>query len=203
MAENIEKILSRQSNILTKKCENEDDLVLVNEDSDLECCLSDVDASDSELESLASECSTMSAVSENSSVGTGGDTEGGDGVGKKKRRGEKKDRRKAHDGKCSKDQHRMSDLSLSSNTTGEINEGRRSRSSSKERLKTKSSSGTEKSITKNAEVQREKRDSGYQKLDILPGATDSTQHNNLEEDTQAENSTSNRTVLANSPPKLS
>ena len=81
--------------------------------SDLECSgLSDLDDSDSELESLVSECSTMTAASETSSLASGGE---GEGCGKKKRRGKKKkrkDRRKAHAGKCSKEQPRSSDLSL-------------------------------------------------------------------------------------------
>ena len=74
--------------------------------------LSDPDDSDSELESLVSECSTMTAASETSSLASAGEAEG---CGKKKRRGKKKkrkDRRKAHAGKCSKEQPRMSDLSL-------------------------------------------------------------------------------------------
>ena len=80
-------------------------------DSDLECSLlSDQDESDSELESLVSECSTMTAASETSSLG-----DLGEGTGKKKRRGKKKkrkDRRKQHAGKCTKEQHRQSDLAM-------------------------------------------------------------------------------------------
>ena len=80
-------------------------------DSDLECSLmSDPDESDSELESLVSECSTMTAASEASSLG-----DMGEGCGKRKRRGKKKkrkDRRKHHAGKCSKEQHRQSDLAM-------------------------------------------------------------------------------------------
>ena len=80
-------------------------------DSDLECSLmSDPDESDSELESLVSECSTMTAASEASSLG-----DMGEGAGKRKRRGKKKkrkDRRKHHAGKCSKEQHRQSDLAM-------------------------------------------------------------------------------------------
>ena len=71
------------------------------------CALSDVSESDSELESLASECSTMTAVSE-LSMGDE-DIGGGDAPGKIKRRGMKKkrkDRRRLHGGKCSKEQHR-------------------------------------------------------------------------------------------------
>merc|ERR1719234_2502265 len=76
------------------------------------CALSDLSESDSELESLASECSTMTAVSELSM----GDEDGlgGDGPGKIKRRvmkKKRKDRRRLHGGKCSKEQHRSSDLS--------------------------------------------------------------------------------------------
>ena len=71
------------------------------------CALSDVSESDSELESLASECSTMTAVSE---LSMGDEDGGGDGPGKIKRRGMKKkrkDRRRLHGGKCSKEQHRL------------------------------------------------------------------------------------------------
>ena len=88
------------------------------EESDLECFASDTSlgGSDSELESLVSECSTMSAVSENSSSCGGGLVGGGEaGAGKRKRRGKKKKRkekRKAHEGKCSKEQPRMSDLAV-------------------------------------------------------------------------------------------
>ena len=71
------------------------------------CALSDASESDSELESLASECSTMTAVSE---LSMGDEEFGGEGSGKIKRRGrmkkKKKDRRKLHEGKCSKEQHR-------------------------------------------------------------------------------------------------
>ena len=71
------------------------------------CALSDASESDSELESLASECSTMTAVSE---LSMGDEELGGEGSGKIKRRGrmkkKKKDRRKLHEGKCSKEQHR-------------------------------------------------------------------------------------------------
>ena len=71
------------------------------------CALSDASESDSELESLASECSTMTAVSE---LSMGDEEFGGEGSGKIKRRGrmkkKRKDRRKLHEGKCSKEQHR-------------------------------------------------------------------------------------------------
>ena len=70
------------------------------------CALSDVSESDSELESLASECSTMTAVSE---LSMGDEEVGGEAPGKIKRRGMKKkrkDRRRSHGGKCSKEQHR-------------------------------------------------------------------------------------------------
>ena len=71
------------------------------------CALSDLSESDSELESLASECSTMTAVSE---LSMGDEDVGGDGPGKIKRRGMKKkrkDRRRLHGGKCSKEQPRL------------------------------------------------------------------------------------------------
>ena len=103
-----------------------------NLDSDLEYSFVS-DGSDSELESLASECSTMSAVSENSSVGTGEESEG---VGKKKRRGRKKkrkNRRKAHVGKCSKEQHRVSDLAMLSHSSTEKMDGKTSRSNPREK----------------------------------------------------------------------
>ena len=71
------------------------------------CALSDVSESDSELESLASECSTMTTVSE---LSMGDEDVGGDAPGKIKRRGMKKkrkDRRRLHGGKCSKEQPRL------------------------------------------------------------------------------------------------
>jgi len=69
----------------------------------------DLEGSDSELESLVSECSTMSTVSDVSVDGRGS----GAGKGKIKKRGKKKkrkDRRKQHTGKCSKEMCRGSDI---------------------------------------------------------------------------------------------
>ena len=108
-AANIFSSRARESEERSASVESEGD----SGSSDLECsALSDLDESDSELESLVSECSTMTAASETSSLASGGE---GEGCGKKKRRGKKKkrkDRRKAHAGKCSKEQPRSSDLSL-------------------------------------------------------------------------------------------
>ena len=62
-----------------------------------------------------SDCSTMTTVSESSTVSGGNLDEGGRGGGKRKIRGKKKkkkDRRKQHAEKCTKQQHRQSDLSL-------------------------------------------------------------------------------------------
>jgi len=83
------------------------------------CALSDVSESDSELESLASECSTMTAVSE---LSMGDEDVGGDATGKIKKRGMKKkrkDRRRQHGGKCSKEQPRSSDLAIMTKVAAE------------------------------------------------------------------------------------
>ena len=88
---------------LTDDCADDDD---DDANSDPEMFVSD---DDSELESLVSECSTMTAASEVSVEA------GGEGTGKKKRRGKKKnrkDRRQRHAGKCSKEGPRQSDLSM-------------------------------------------------------------------------------------------